>query len=97
MIPNIGGVHRCKRCGHEVDRGRNTCPKCNFNPQSKGLRVALCFLFALVLLMTGVMLSPVHRILMIQLAGLAFVCSVVALLISFVATPHRLGRLFLWL
>jgi hypothetical protein len=50
----------------------------------------------MVLLMTGVMLSPVYRILLIQLAGLAFVCAVIALLVSFVATPHRLGRLFLW-
>ena len=96
MIPTIGGTPRCKRCGNDVERGRVSCPACNYNPKSKGLRVALSLLLAVVVLMTAVLLSPVYRLLLIRLAALAFLCSLLAILLSFLATPHRLGRLFLW-
>jgi len=39
---------------------------------------------------------PVYQLLLIRLAAIAFVVTVVVLVISFLATPHRLGSLFLW-
>ena len=96
MIPFVGGPLHCKRCGHEVERGRDTCRACDYSPKSKGLRVALSLLLVVVVLMTVVMVVPVYQLLLIRLAAIAFVVTVVILVISFLATPHRLGSLFLW-
>jgi flagellar biosynthesis component FlhA len=96
MIPFVGGTPHCKRCGYEVERGRETCRACDYNPKSKALRVALSLLVVVVVSMSVVMMVPIYQLLVIRLAAIAFVLTVVVLLLSFLVTPHRLGRLFLW-
>lgn len=91
-----GGAPNCKRCGYEVESGRDTCPSCHFNPKSKGLKVALLLLMCVIILMTAVLLLPFLSLLFVQLAGIAFVLSLLVFAISFVATPYRFGSLFLW-
>ena len=97
MIPFIGGLPHCKRCGYEVKSGRDTCPRCQFSPKLKGLRVALSMLMAVVVLMTAVIVLPVFGVLLVQLAGVAFVLALVTFTISFLATPYRFASPFLWL
>lgn len=96
MVPSIGGLPHCKRCGYELEDGQDTCPRCQFSPKAKGLRVSLVFLLAVVVMMTGVMVLPAFGLLFVRLAAIAFLLSVLVLTISFVATPYRLGSLFLW-
>jgi len=96
MSPIGGGAPNCKRCGHEVESGRDSCPNCYFNPKSKGLRVALLLLLCVIVLMTAVVLLPVLSLLFVRLAGVAFALSMLVFAVSFVATPYRFGSLFLW-
>lgn len=96
MLPNFGGTPHCRRCGYEYEGTQDACPRCQFNPKAKGLRIALGFLMAMVILMTAVMLLPVYSILFVRLAVVAFLLSLVTMVVSFLATPHRLGSLFLW-
>ncbi len=96
MIPSIGGVPHCRRCGYEYEGKQDACPRCQFSPRAKGLRVALAFLMGVVVLMTAVMFLPAYGHLLVQLAGLAFLLAILALVVSFVASPYRLGSLFLW-
>lgn len=96
MSSIIGGGQECKRCGHDVESGRDTCPNCHFNPKSKGLRVALALLMAVIVLMTAVLLLPFLSLLFVQLAGVAFVLALLVFVVSFMSTPYRFGSLFLW-
>ena len=95
MRPFSGGIPHCKRCGYELDGGEDTCPRCQFSPREKGLRISLALLMVVVIAMTVVMILPQYGIVLIQLAGLSFLLSLVTLVISFIATPYRLGRFFL--
>ena len=97
MIQFIGGLPHCKRCGYEVESGRDTCPRCQFSPKLKGLKVALAMLMAVVVLMTAVMVLPVFSFLFVQLAGAAFVLALLTFTMSFLATPYRFASPFLWL
>lgn len=92
----IGGGQECKRCGHDVESGRDTCPSCHFNPKSKGLKVALTLLLAVIVLMTAVLLLPFLSLLFVRLAALAFVLSLLVFAVSFASTPYRFGSLFRW-
>jgi predicted nucleic acid-binding Zn ribbon protein len=85
----------CKRCGSEVDTGANACPECNYNPKEKGLRVAMAFFMAVVVLMTITMLIPRFGGVFVLLAGLAFLLAFVTFFVAFFATPSRFGSLFL--
>lgn len=96
MSPIGSGASNCKRCGHAVESGSDTCPNCHFNPKAKGLRVALLLLLCVVLLMTAVLLLPFLSLLFVRLAGIAFALSMLVFAVSFVVTPYRFGSLFLW-
>ncbi len=96
MIPSIGGIPHCRRCGYEYQGKQDACPRCQFSPKAKGLRVSLAFLLGVVVLMTAVLFLPAYGILFVRLAAVAFLASVLTLVVSFVATPYRLGSLFLW-
>jgi predicted nucleic acid-binding Zn ribbon protein len=93
-IGSAGDPH-CKRCGADLPSGRQTCPQCNYSPKERGLRISMGFLMAVVVLMTITMLLPGFGPLLVRLAGLAFLLSLVAFVLSFLATPYRLGSLFL--
>jgi len=97
MIPFTGGLPHCKRCGYEVESGRDTCPRCQFSPKLKGLRVALAMLMVVVILMTVVMVSPIFSLLLVQVAGVAFLLALLTFVVSFLATPYRFASPFLWL
>lgn len=86
--------YRCKRCQYEIEGGTDTCPQCQFNPKEKGLRVALLLLLLVVLAITAMMIVPQAGSILIPVAAVSFLLTVVVLVLSFVATPHRLGRLF---
>lgn len=86
---------RCKRCHNEIERGAETCPRCHYSPKEKGLRVALVLLLLMVLVVTAMMIVPQAGSILIPIAGASFLLAVVVLVLSFAATPHRLGRLFL--
>ena len=98
MIPFRGGVPHCKRCGSELEGNEESCPHCGFHPRQMGLRVSLSLLMIVVVSMTIVMmtmsffetLSPY----LVGLAAIAFALAVVTFVISFIATPYRLGSIF---
>lgn len=95
-MPLFGDAgHRCKRCHYEIEAGVDTCPRCQYSPKAKGLRVALVLLLVMVLAVTAMMIVPRAGRILIPVAGVSFLLTFVVLVISFAATPHRLGRLFL--
>jgi len=97
VIPFIDGKPCCERCGHELDDGSVTaCPSCQFSPRQKGLRVALIFVMGVVVSMTLLMLSPSAASILLPAAALSFVAAFAVFFLSFLATPSRLGSLFLW-
>lgn len=95
MIPTSGDHTYCKRCGFDLEPGKETCPECHYNPKEKGLRVSMGFLMVVVVAMTITMMVPRFGPVLVVIAGLSFLLSFVTFFVSFVATPHRLGRLFL--
>jgi len=84
MLPTGGGQPHCKQCGCELDGGESICPRCQFSPRQRGLRVALGLVLVMVVSMSIVMVLPSIARPLIGVAGL-----------SFVATPSRLGSVFL--
>lgn len=87
----------CKRCGYELDDANaDTCPKCQFSPREKGLRVALSFLLVMIISMTILMVLPTIGSVLLPVALVSFALAFVTFIISFLATPSRLGSLFLW-
>lgn len=94
-----GGVEPyCKSCGSTIEGTEEVCPHCAFHPRNEGLRYAGLFMLAVVILFSVVVLIggtwPI-------LAGYAmvgvyvmFILAVIAFVISFLATPYRLGGLF---
>lgn len=96
MMPSLGGLQHCKRCGYEYEGKQDACPRCQFSPRAKGLRVSLTFLLVVVVMMSAAMVLPVYGLLFVRVAAVAFLATVLTLVISFVATPYRLGSLFLW-
>ena len=98
MVPFTGGVPHCNRCGCELEGAEEGCPRCGFNPRQMGLRVSMGFLLIVVCSMTAIVLSiPIWTGLAPLLTGLAavsFGLAVVTFLVSFFATPSRLGFLF---
>lgn len=93
-----GGVPHCKRCGCELDGDEEACPRCQFNPRLKGLRVSMGFFMLFVLSITAMaLLLPVWTApgpYLLDLALISFVLSVVIFFISFLATPYRFGSVF---
>ena len=71
-----------------MDGGPDTCPRCQYCPKQRGLRVALGFLLVAIVLMTLLFVAPVIGPLLVRLAGLAFLLAVLILFISFIATPN---------
>lgn len=57
--------------------------------------MALAFLMAVIVSMTVVMFAPTVASILLPIAALSFVAAFVTFLISFLATPSRLGSLFL--
>lgn len=98
MRPFAGRPPYCKRCGCELEGDEEGCPCCGFNPRQIGLRVSMAFLLVVAVSMTIVMLTaPFWTGLAPYLVGLAavsFGLAVVAFVVSFLATPSRLGSLF---
>lgn len=95
MLPIGGGQPHCKQCGYEIDRGESTCPRCQFSPRQRGLKVSLWLLMGVVISMSALMMVPSVGRFLIGVGGFAFVLAFVMLFVSFVATPYRLGSLFL--
>lgn len=95
MLPIGGGQPHCKQCGYELDGGESICPRCQYSPRQRGLRVALGLILVVVVCMSIVIVLPWIGPLPIVVAGLSFVLAFVMLFVSFVATPYRLGSLFL--
>jgi len=95
VVPLLDENTECKRCGFEVDGGRDTCPRCQFSPREKGLRVALVFLLGVVVCMTLAMFVPSLGRWLVVLATLSFVMTIVVFAFSFVATPYRFASVFL--
>lgn len=85
----------CKRCEYELTDGRDTCPRCQFSPRNRGLRVALGFLLVVVVAMSVLMVAPGVATVLVPVAGVAFLLAVLTFAVSFLATPYRLGSLFL--
>jgi len=85
----------CRRCEYELQGRRDTCPRCQFSPKNRGLRVALGFLLVVVVAMSVAMFVPGLGRILLVVAGLSFLSCVVSFAVSFVATPYRLGSLFL--
>lgn len=98
MRPITGGTPRCERCQCELEGDELGCPSCGFNPRQIGLRISMGFLMIVVCSMTAIVLSiPVWTGLAPALVGLAavsFGLSVATFVISFLATPSRLGFVF---
>jgi len=89
-------IAHCNRCGYELSGREHTCPQCQYSPRSRGLRVALGFLMAMVVLMTITMFLPQFGALLVSLAGLSFILTFGMFIVSFLATPSsRIGALFL--
>lgn len=85
----------CRRCEYEMDRQRDTCPRCQYSPKNKGLRVSLGFILVIVVSMTVLMFVPSVGSVLLPVTALAFLFAVLTLVVSFLATPDRLGSLFL--
>lgn len=88
-------VRHCKRCEYELDGGETTCPRCQFSPREKGLRIVLGLLIVVTLSVTAMMIVPIIGPLLVRIAGLSFLLALLVFLFSFLATPHRFGSLFL--
>lgn len=98
MCPFTGGMPYCKRCGFGLEGDEEGCPDCGFNPRQMGLRVSMGFLMVVAVSMTGVMLTAPFWTglapLLLGLAAVSFGLSVVTFVVSFLATPYRLGSFF---
>ena len=85
----------CKRCDYDLNGGEDICPRCQYSPRQRGLRVAVWLILVVVVCMSVLIVVPSIGRVLIGLAGFAFLFSFVTILISFLATPYRLGGLFL--
>lgn len=89
----------CKRCHVEISRTVKECPSCHYSPKDRGLRLSLWCFFIFVLSMIGAQLSlsldPMIALYLMLLAAIAFFASLLVFIVSMMATPYRLGRLFL--
>ncbi|SDQ55959.1 hypothetical protein [Natronobacterium texcoconense] len=98
MRPFDGGVPYCKRCGYELEGGEEGCPHCGFNPRQMGLRVSMVLLLIVVGSMTVVMITtpvwPAFGPYLVGITAISFGLAVVTFVVSFLATPSRLGSLF---
>lgn len=95
IIPFRDVDRHCKRCEYELDGGEDICPRCQFSPREKGLRVALVLLMTVAVSMTITLLAPTIGPVLVYLAVVSFLLSLVVFFVSFLATPHRFGSLFL--
>lgn len=95
MLPFRGGNLDCQRCGYGLQGGESVCPRCQYSPRQRGLRVALAFLMGVVISMTVVMFLPLLAPLLVGIAALSFVLCFGTIVISFLATPYRFGTVFL--
>ncbi|WP_218818941.1 hypothetical protein [Halorubrum vacuolatum] len=81
-----------------MEGDEEACPKCQFNPKSTGLRVAMGLFMIVVLAMSVTIVAgqlwPTLGRAMIAVSGVAFVLSVVVFFISFLVTPYRFGSVF---
>lgn len=93
-----GGILHCKRCGSELERGDESCPRCGFNPKQMGLRVSMVLFLVVVGSMTLVMVLPRFWIglapYLVGLAAVSFALTVLTFVVSFLITPYRFGSLF---
>jgi predicted nucleic acid-binding Zn ribbon protein len=92
MVSLLDKAIDCHRCGHGLERGDVTCSNCGFRPKEKGLRIAMSFLFLVVLSMTATMIVPSP--LFVLLAAISFLLTICMFVLSFVARPYRFGSLF---
>jgi predicted nucleic acid-binding Zn ribbon protein len=95
MLPIGGGQPHCKQCGYEINRGESICPQCQYSPRQRGLRVSLWLLMIVVIAISVLMVVPSIGRVVVAVAGLSFALAFVMLFVSFLATPYRLGSLFL--
>lgn len=95
MAPILDEDTECKRCGYELNAKRDTCPRCQFSPRARGLRVALIFLLGVVVSMTVAMFVPSLGRVLLGLAALSFLLTLLTFFVSFVVTPYRFGNFFL--
>lgn len=88
-------VRNCKRCEYELDGGESICPKCQFSPRDRGLRISLGLLVVVVVSVTLMLFVPGLGRLLVRIAALSFLLAFLVFFVSFLATPYRLGSLFL--
>lgn len=96
MRPGTGASPRCERCGYELEGDEAGCPGCGFNPRQIGLRVSMGFLLIVVCSMTALSIPPLTGLapVLLALAAVSFGLAVATFAVSFLATPSRLGFLF---
>lgn len=88
-------ARNCARCEYELDGGESTCPRCQFSPRDRGLRVSLGLLLVVVGAVTTMLFLPGIGRVLVRIAALSFLLSFLVFFVSFLATPYRLGSLFL--
>lgn len=88
----------CKKCGNQIDGGEEICPHCDFYPKDKGLRLAGLIMMAVILFFTVAIVIgnyyPYTAAYAVVAMILGFGAALMIVIISFIATPARLGSLF---
>ena len=88
----------CTRCGNHLEEKVEMCPHCSFHPRNEGLRYAGVLMMIVAILMSLVVLGggtwPYLAAYGMLGVFIVFGLAVIAFVIAFVATPHRLGWLF---
>lgn len=95
----FGGIPHCKRCNVELTGDESACPRCNFQPQEVGYRIATGGLIVLVVAIIGAQITVYTGMagigmLFVLLAVISFLFAFVTFLLSMVMTPYRLGGIF---
>lgn len=98
MFPFGGGIPHCKQCGCELEGGEETCPRCQFNPRLKGVRLSMILFMVFVLSMTAIItLIPIWTgatSWLLTIGLISFILALVVFLFSLAVTPYRFASLF---
>lgn len=98
MVLNRNKEIHCHQCGNHLEQSVEMCPHCSFHPRNEGLRYAGILMMLVAILMSIVVLGggtwPYLAAYGMLGVFLLFGLAVVAFVVAFVATPHRLGWIF---
>ncbi len=97
----LGGEKYCKRCATGYTGNPRSCPHCSFNPKQRGLRIALVSFLIVVVSLSAAQVSllavPTASRYLAGIAAIAFVITVLVMGLSYLATPHRFARVFVFI